>query len=233
MEQQTWDQLNTKLDLFLKDEPDPGADRVRIYTIPMRVAAWNWAQRFLAIAHTPRQLRAEVTADSDGRSVIVPADFLGVWRIYDEDQSRWMHHMPPPEGGQVYYNSDEICQYWSWGSTITLDKTVSLSGSGLVLYYVAYWPEIAVELQSDEETYICTSGAIVLPPWTILPVLHLTAATLMMPGAIEAARTRQWNIRVDSGTPTDNVRAQQAREHLRWWNNLLALVPPIQWRDHG
>jgi hypothetical protein len=200
------------------------------YTTPHRVDSWNWAQRFLAW-HTPRERETEVTIGSDLRSGLLPDDFLGVYGILDRGTNAWMGKQPRPVGGGVHYEEDSQSNYWVWGSTLMFGQDFTATSTDALLYYWAYWPEIEYELtDAVAETYTVVSDEIIVPPWAILPLCHLTAATLLQPGALEAARARQWNIMVDSGTPVHNVRAQQAREHLWWWNQLMGQVVPRDWR---
>ena len=222
----TWEELNSKLDYYLSDEGDDSGDHT--YTQAHRIASWNWSQRML-VWHTPRSVSMPLSVDTDERSAILPPDFLGVWRIYDSDAQRWMTPMRSPQQGSVRYDDDELSQYWVWGGKLRFERSVTINSGDIVLHYWAYWPEVEYTTDSEGEI-VMTANEIVPPPWSILPLCHLTAANLLVPAAIQAARIRQWNIRVDSGNPLNNPRAQQAREHLYWWATLLAMVPPKDWR---
>lgn len=225
----TWEELDLKLDLFLDDELDEeDEESSKTYSLPQRIDAWNWSQRLLAL-HSPRQRESELTADAGKRSAILPPDFLAVWRIYDSDRQRWLRQMENPGAGAVRYVDDELAQFWVWGSQLKFERTVEIGSSDLTLYYWAYWPEIEYKLSDDD--YIILANEILVPAWSVLALCHLTAATCLQPGALQAARIRQWNIRVDSGRPTDNSRAQQAREHLWWWHAILNGVPPRSWQE--
>lgn len=225
----TWEELDLTLDRFLDDELDEeDVESVKIYSVPHRVDAWNWSQRILAL-HTPRQREATVTAKTGERSAVLPPDFLAVWRIHDSDREKWLRQMGSPQTGSVRFTDDELPQYWVWGGELYLERTVEIGSDDLKLYYWAYWPEI--EYKFSEDDYIILANKVLVPPWSILALCHLTAATLLQPGALQAARIRTWNITVDSGRPIDNSRAQQAREHLWWWHTLIKDVPPRPWRE--
>ncbi len=225
----TWEVLDLLLDRFLDDELDEeDEESTKIYSIPHRIESWNMSQRMLAL-HSPRQRQGTVTVDVGERSAILPPDFLAVWRIYDSDRKKWLRQMANPRTGSVRYDDDELDQYWVWGGRLYFERTVDIDTEDLTFYYWAYWPEIEYEFKED--SYIILPNEVLVPPWATLAVCHLTAATLLQPGALQAARIRTWNITVDSGRPIDNSRAQQAREHLWWWHAILNGVPPKPWRE--
>lgn len=216
----TWDDVDEQLGIFLDDED---GDK---YETAQRVIAWNWAQRELAIQHTPRQcVIDELTVEAGSRSATLPADAIEIWKIYDADYQRWWRKMPTPRDGAVRYDDDNMNQYWSWGGKLYMEREVSATeAKNLIVYYWGYWPEVVYETISSTVTVV--QEEILVPPWATFALCHLTAAIVLTPLAIQAARRRDFNIRVDSGTPIDNSRAQQAREHLWWWQELLGSKLP-------
>jgi hypothetical protein len=169
-----------------------------------------------------------VIVDTDERSGVLPQDFLGVWRIWDISAQRWLYRKHRFDEGAAFFEDDELAEYWVWSDRLIFNQDLTIDNSEMTLYYYAYWPEIVY--QNESGTITLVDEDIIVPQWAIGPLMHLTAAFCLQPGAIQAARTRQWNIRVDSGRPTDNSRAVQAREHFYWWGALMALVPPLDWR---
>jgi len=79
---------------------------------------------------------------------------------------------------------------------------------------------------------VITEDKILVPRWAEAALVHLTTAFCLQPQAVEAAKTRQWNIKIDSGRPTDNSRAVQARELLWWYNMLVGAYPPLDRGGH-
>jgi hypothetical protein len=219
----TWGEVDSTLDYFLSDSDDP-----RVYGQLYRIASWNWSQRIL-VGHTPRSRETNLDLEAGGRAAVLPPDFLAVWRIYDSDQNRWWAPMRQPLPNSVRDNEAETNAYWVFGGKLRIERELTIDTTDIVLFYWAYWPEMVTELD-DLGAIVVVDDEINVPPWAVLPLCHLTAANLLVPGAIQAARLRQWNIKVDSGTPLDNVRAQQAREHLFWWNTLLGMIAPRDWK---
>lgn len=220
----TWEIVNRRLNIFLKDEVAEEGEQN--YPMAQRVNAWNWAQRLLSF-HTPRTRTTVLTIGSDGRSALLPPDFLGVWRIYDSDTQRWLREMPTQLESGIRYDEAELGQWWTWGGSLFLEMTKAVDSEDLTLYYYAYYPEIVVEELEGMSFHV--EDKVLTPPWAELALCHLTAATCLVPGSLEAARLRQWNIRIDAGTPIQNSRAVQAREHLWWWNAILGMVAPSDW----
>ena len=91
------------------------------------------------------------------------------------------------------------------------------------LWYYAYWPD--VEYREDDD--VITEDKILVPEWAEGPLLHLAVAFCLQPKATQAAVTRQWNIKIDSGTPVQNSLESHARELMWWYNLLLSSYPPL------
>jgi hypothetical protein len=108
-----------------------------------------------------------------------------------------------------------------WGNSLHFEAAIT---SKLELYYYGYWPDVVWRVGDNEQVEL-VQEQVFIPKWAELPLAHLTAATLLQPGAIESARNRENTTRMDSGKPTDNARALQAREHLWWYHELLGQHP--------
>jgi len=225
-----WSEVDARLSRFLSDEENLDADESYLYNQALRIDSWNQAQRVLAQQHTPRQLSTVLTMDSV-RVAILPADFIAIWRLYDADEQRWLRPLDNPQPGAVRHDDDELATYWVWGNQLLFEKTVALTSTDMTLYYWGYWPEVEYE-EEEDETYSITGQTINVPRWAILPLEHLTSALILTPGSVENARVRQWNMKIDSGIPTNNALLEVAKNHLWWWNSLLSMVSPAQWR-HG
>jgi hypothetical protein len=221
----TWTIVNAQLDLFLSDEElEAASDLVASESHPeaLRIDGWNWAQRLLA-SHTPRQVETVLTVNSDGRSCELPDDYFDVCRVWFADTQRFAYHKTSWIQGETMRTNQEIDRFWIWGRKLLFDRTIETDEA--TLYYWAYWPEVHYRVAADD-TLEYVAEEIIVPPWSFAALMHLTAAIVLQPGAISAARIRNWNMKVDSGTPEENSRAAQAREHWRWWRDILSSVPP-------
>jgi len=193
-----------------------------------RIDSWNWAQRHF-VHHTPRQIiQTGLTMESDGRTVILPHDFYEMGRLYDPVENQWWQQQQWQPGG-AYNTTWEDLTFTVWGGVLYLYDDVSSTNS-YNLWYYAYWPE--VEYRVESSAVIVTEDKILVPRWAESALVHLAAAFCLNPQAVQAAKTRQWNIKIDSGRPTDNSRAVQTRELLWWYNALVGAYPPLDRGGH-
>ena len=193
-----------------------------------RIDAWNWSQRHYT-HHTPRQrIQTKLTVESDGRTVVLPSDFYEMGRLYDPDEILWWQQQKW-QPGDLYDKAAEHSTFTIWGGTLYLHDDVS-SNNIFELWYYAYWPDVVYRTESG--SVVIEEDKILVPVWAESPLVHLAAAFCLQPQAVEAAKTRQWNIRIDSGRPTDNSRAVQIRELLWWYNVLVGAYPPLDRGGH-
>ncbi len=85
---------------------------------------------------------------------------------------------------------------------------------------------------NDQSKVTYVQGDVHVPEWSHFALAHLTAAACLQPPAITAAMSNEYKIKIDSGTPLDNPREQQARAHAWWYNDLISHFPP-QERVYG
>lgn len=223
----TWEELSPKLDYFMDDElrlDAGGEEKKRRFPIPLRIFAWNWAQKMLC-AHTPRQRKVELTIDTGNRAAVIPDDLYAIEGIYDAELEQWWRPMRM-EPGDIRYRDEDLPEWWIWGRHIYLETAPSYDTTDLTLYYWAYYPDVAFEIKEDE--LVITRNVIYTPGWAEAALCHLATAFCWTPGAISAADINEYKITVDSGTPLHNPRSQQAREHLFWWNVILENQPRPQ-----
>lgn len=193
-----------------------------------RINAWNWSQRHY-VHHTPRQrIQGSLLVESDGRTAVLPSDFYEMGRLYDPvNQLWWQQHQWQP--GASYDTTWEQSNFTVWGGVLYLYDDVS-SDNSFELWYYAYWPDVVYRVESS--VVVVEEDKILVPAWAESPLVHLATAFCLQPQAVEAAKTRQWNIRIDSGRPTDNSRALQTRELLWWYNTLIGAYPPLDRGGH-
>jgi len=218
----TWTRILAKLDLFLDDAERAGA--TRLFPVPLRVEAWNWAQSILT-HHTPRERLAILTIETGKRQAVLPSDFLAMEGIYDADRERWWRPMRR-RPGDVRYTDEELPEFWTWSNQVFLEDEISYTAGDLTLYYWAYYPDVEYTVAGDTITY--TQEQVYTPMWAELAMCHLVTATCMMPGEVFASDINQYKIRIESGTPLHNPRAQSADFHLTWWNTLMDKFPPAR-----
>ena len=201
-----------------------GNPRDRNFPLDLRVYGWNWAQDLL-VKHTPLQKIETVTIDTGGREVVLPDDFYAVELMSDSYEERWWTVMKKAPG-LLKFPDEETLEYWLWGNRMFLESEKDVTSTDLTLYYWAYYPEVEFSVSND--VYTWTQEQILVPRWAESALCHLATAFCFQLSSIEAADINNWRIRVDSGNPLMNPRAQQAREHLFWWNAIMDSFPPAR-----
>ena len=207
----TWTLLDAKLSLFLGDAGSAS------YPQALRIACLNWAQRILA-THTAQEKSASLVLATGGLSAPLPADYFEIGSIYDSVDKEFLSPVTL-QSGRADDTAGSAC-YWIWGDTLNLIS----AKTALTAYYYAYWPEIVAV--TDPPQVPLPANVISIPVWAELPLVHLTAAGLLQPSAIRAAVINSGKIMIDNGNPLQNSFAQQAREHLWWYNELVGRYPP-------
>lgn len=221
----TFDEINTTLCLFLDDSPKEGELKYQ-FPLPLRIAGWNWAQQVFQ-NHTLREATCSVVVDEAKRSATLPNDLVSIATIYDNLNERTYARRSFAAGGHRNDYSENFA-YWTWGGRLRFDRTVI---EPLVLEYYATWPNITYNV-NNEGKVVYVNDAVLVPEWAHKALAHLTTAAVLHPPAITAAMSNEYKIKIDSGTPLDNPREQQARAELWWYNELIALCP-VQTRVYG
>lgn len=219
----TWAEITTKLDSFLDDAVRTQPDGSIKYTFPiaLRVYSWNWAQNILA-RHTPLQKTIDLSVESGGRAATLPSDLFQVYRIYDSAADKFMRYKRW-KPGDYRIDDEDLPEYWVWNNQLLLEKDAS--STTLTLYYWAYYPP--VDVVQDANGNDVGQGSVLIPKWAELPMLHLTTASCMNPGEVEASDLNQYKSRLEAGTPVHNPRAESVLFHLEMWNTMLSWYPPL------
>jgi hypothetical protein len=225
----TWTKVNTKLDLVLYDAPRYNAAGelvTPLFSEPLRIECWNWAQRVL-VHHTPRACSMTLVIETGEREAVLPDDFFAMQGIYDADNERWWSPVAW-QPGDIRYADDKLETYWAFGDRLYLENTIEYSATNLTMYYWAYFPDVEYTLDDDGNVENLTQEILYTPQWAELALVHLCTATCMMPGEVFAADINEYKIRVDSGTPLHNPRKESAYFHLDMWHRLIDMFPPAR-----
>lgn len=217
----TWSEISAKLSLFLSKEVEAGGKELK--SEPLRIESWNWAQRVF-VHHTPLRKSVQLEVESDGRTAILPSDLLLVERLYDSEYERYW--WPVKFGhGDIRYDDDDTLQFWEWGSLLHLGRALDPANCVLTVYYLSYYPDVEYSITGNVVSV--TQPTILTPDWAELALFHLVAANVMQPMEITSSDISQYKIRVESGNPEHNPRAQSALYHLKWYDHLVGLMPPV------
>ena len=188
-----------------------------------RIDAWNMAQHIFA-SHTALQKKETVAVATGATYVQLPDDFFEIASLYDSTNLK-LAGQPTFKVGYDFTNPART-EYWIWNNNLYLNAPAM--PTSVDLYYYAFWPDVIYKVETDGAVTIY-EGDVLVPSWSITALLHLTTAILLQPKSVQSAMNREYNIKIDSGTPDDNARRSQAREHL-WWYRELLKEHPVQTR---
>jgi hypothetical protein len=219
-----WSDVRTILYRILDDADGiSGTYSTAEFAEGLLVWAWNAAQRHFT-HHTPRQ-RTDTLILDGSRKAILPEDFFAVGRLYDPNNDVYWSKMKYQPGGH-YTSTVTERTFAVWGNELLLyeDATTTFE-----LWYYAYWPDV-VSVAGQTETdgsLVMEQEEILLPVWAEAPVQYLASAFCLLPKAVEAAKVRNWNMSLDSGTPIQNARQDEAWDLYKWYTTLLSSHPAL------
>lgn len=95
----------------------------------------------------------------------------------------------------------------------TLDE-----GGELKVYYLAEWPKPST---ASDFTFVVT-----VPSYAHQGMVLYAASQMLLPTGTSTATIRQWNLRVDSGTPEDNPLELMSDVFLRRFHHEMKMMPP-------
>jgi hypothetical protein len=132
--------------------------------------------------------------------------------IYETLDTSGLVYSVSSDGTQKYYdplfNSSSLTPFaetdmafWTSASSLHL-TTPPGAGNTLKIMYFAYWEEPA---SPTDTTFVLT-----IPQWAMSPTMYLAGAHCMTSKSVRSASIRQWNVRDDSGRPTDNTLIEEA-----------------------
>lgn len=216
----SWPVVNARLNRFLGSAPEAEGKHLR--SEPLRIDSWNWAQRVF-VTHTPMQKRATLVVESPGYEVVLPDDLIRVVGVYDSSEERWWWPVHRWKAGDYRPSDDSSLTYWSWGGRLYLEYELSTTQTEVEMYYHAFYPDVEYELD-DAGSVTLTQPRIYTPNWAEPALFHLTTAFVLQPLEVESSNLSQYKIRVESGHPEHNPRAQSALFHLNWYQILTGMV---------
>ena len=130
-----WDDINLRLNGFL-DDATSGEGETQ-FPLANRVAGWNFAVDYFGRTHTADEKTVDLKADTDGKTFILPVDFLEVGMLYDINlpyqtfvrktfsvgSIRWLPNGALAEG------------YWIWGHRIWMNGVLRPQSQLRLDYY--------------------------------------------------------------------------------------------------
>ncbi len=195
------------------------------YTSDRMLSYARWAMAEVS-NHTAKCDSFEWTGDDHTRVFPMPEDMIGtptknaLVSLVPTDGSK-MDNLSPyerlPETTWNYNVTGNSRQkvYWAWPSNSITLGFIPTTSEKIVLSYFRIW-----DIPSDDNSIITISR------WMEQPVSYFIAAYAMQADGANAANIRQWNRKLDSGTPEDNPVRTQSEWYIKQAHRLLQQTAP-------
>jgi hypothetical protein len=150
----------------------------------------------------------------------LPPDCAEIEAIWSESQQQFLPKAglfpgtPWLNGESSSFDQNSWLEYPSGKVSFSI---APLASEKMRVFYSAYW--VAPSEQTDE----------LEPPAYALPgIAYYTAAYALAPKAVSAANVRQYNTKVDSGTPTNNPMVDMSKYMLQRFETEMGRCPMRQ-----
>lgn len=200
-----WGEVRAEVRTFLQDETENPT-----WTDPELLLYWGWAQEDFA---TYIPARKSITYPSSVAQPFLPDDFY-VPHVVEFPDGQFIEEIKLTPGTKLY--SGGLSEISSTSYPIAWfrdDEYIYLlnepSGDWRLHYY-AYYPRV----EGDD-------SLISLPRWAYQALTFFVASSAMSRKSVNAAQLDQWDTSLDSGKPTDNPLAQEAK---RLMESYLSIV---------
>lgn len=207
----TYDQLSQRVYRLLNDVAQATYEDVLVYD---GIAAAHDA----ILTWVPRLAVATVTSGSDGVTLVLPSDLYAVQAVQRMENGEFLRKATMAAG--TMRNSDAI-QVVDWieypTGYISLGADVG-EGEEFKLHYLALWDIPASEADLD---FVITP-----PRYALQGMVYYAGAFCILPSGVSSAQLRQFNLRVDSGTPVDNPLKDMADQLLQRFYQEMKIMPP-------
>lgn len=158
-----------------------------------------------------------LTATEDGLVYPMPDDTFEIEAVQDLAEGEFLPEIRMQAGMSPASNVGSAGNSWLGYPSKSLTLMVAFGDKGGRIYYSATWIEPDVDSDVLETPFSLTNA-----------LAYYGAAYCMMEKASASARIRQFNTKVDSGQPDDNVLKDMASFFLNKFENELQRLPMAQ-----
>jgi len=166
----------------------------------------------------PKFATATLTAGSAGNLLALPADLYTIQAVqYVDDNKIYPRATLAPLSARNSSTLDDLDWLEYPKGYLNLSYTLD-EGTLLTLYYFAYWTKPSSE--SVQNFYI------EVPQAAWVGMIYYAGAQCLLAKSSNAATIRQFNLRIDSGVPTDNPLKDQSRMYMERFFQEMKMMPP-------
>lgn len=167
----------------------------------------------------PKFMTATLTTGSDGQTLTLPADVYSVQALRNVDSGAFIRKANMAPGTVRHADVSQVVDWIEYPiGYLNLSPEVD-AGTLYTLYYHAYWNTPA---SATDTTFVME-----VPRHALQGLMLYACAVVLSPSAINSASIRQFNLRVDSGTPEDNPLKVEADYMLRRFYQEMKMMPPF------
>lgn len=149
--------------------------------------------------------------DTDETVYELPTDLIQIEGIYDIGKSAFLPQFDMRAGNALTATLGNGFLSYPYGYVTFLS---GLSTSGAKLYYSAQW-ETPADDDDDLEP----------PQYALLPLLYYAASFVTLSKSVGASVLRQYNTKIDSGTPIQNPMEQTSSYFLKRFDIAMQVLP--------
>lgn len=208
----TYDSLQQRIYRLLSDPAAARYGDELIYdgVVAAHEAILPWVPKFMSIT---------VTAGSDGQTITLPSDVYAVQALRRVENGAFIRKANMAPGTVRHTDLDQAIDWIEYpAGYLNLSPDVD-AGEEFILYYHAYWNIPASA--SD------TSFVLEVPRCAHQGLIFYACAVALTPSSVNSASIRQFNLRIDSGTPEDNPLKAEADYMLKRFYQEMKMMPPF------
>lgn len=154
---------------------------------------------------------------TSGSLVSLPDGVYLVDALYLPESSYWLKHLSIKTG------PSENLAYPSWfeypNGYVSLSDD-SIDGKYVDVYYFTNWTEITTSGSNTDN--------LETPPFANLALIYYAASYCLASGAMQSSQLRQFNTKIDSGTPEDNPLKEMSIVMMQRFMNEVKTFPPLE-----
>lgn len=159
-----------------------------------------------------KQAKATLAGDGDITAFSLPSDCYRIVSVYDDDEGLFV---PKGAMGPGTSPADNVNINNDW---VEYPKGylsfANAPAANIVLHYGAYWSEPATDETELE-----------VPDCLLTPIVLYAASYSLLQKASSASNIRQWNVKIDSGTPVMNPMRDSSQYLLERFKIEMSTLP--------
>lgn len=167
----------------------------------------------------PKPATATLSSGSDGILLSLPADLYAIQALQLVSSGEFLPRSTLTPRS-IRHSEGTVIDWIDYPyGYVSLSKSYD-EGTEFKLYYLAYWNQPASE---NDTTFVLE-----VPRMAHQGLVYYACAHCLCPQSVNSANIRQFNLRIDSGTPEDNPLKVEAQRFLDLFHHEMKLMPPYQ-----